>query len=79
MMLNGSTMEMNVRLFHEQRECLPNGQWTDWHPLDLNNAQAGLLVGQRFQRRVNGRSTGVMIFDDDPGVKYVLDREMVAP
>ena len=78
-MLNGSAMEMNVTLFHEQRECLPNGKWTDWHPLDLNNAQAGLSAGQRFQRRVNGRSTGVMIFDDAPGVKFELDRETVAP
>ena len=74
-----SDLEVSVTLFHEQRERLPSGKWTDWHPLDLNNAQAGLSTGQRFQRRVNGRATGVMIFDDTPGVKFVLDRQMVAP
>ena len=78
-MLRGSAMEVSVMLYHEQREYLTSGKWTDWHPLDLNNAQAGLSAGQRFQRRVNGKATGVLIFDDTPGAIFAFDREMVAP
>lgn len=78
-MIYGPPVEFTITLHHEQRERLPNGEWTDWHPLDLNDAQKGLSVGQRFQRRVNGRSTGIMIYHDAPGVKFQLDRELVAP
>ena len=77
-MLNEAPLEFNITLIHEQRERLPNGEWTDWHPLDLNDAQAGLSVGQRFQRRVNGRPTGIMIYHDAPGTKFQLDHELVA-
>ncbi|MYE55363.1 MAG: hypothetical protein F4X34_09250 [Chloroflexi bacterium] len=63
----------------EQREMKPDGSWTEWHPLDLNDAQKGLFVGQRFQRRVNGRCTGIMIYDDTPGIRFELDHELVAP
>ena len=75
----GPPIEFTFTFTTEQRERLPNGEWTDWHPLDLNNAQEGLSIGQRFQRRVNGRSTGVMIYHDIPGVKFQLDHELVAP
>ena len=75
----GTSIEFEVTLFHEQRELMSNGEWTDWHPMDLDDAQKGLSVGQRFQRRVNGRRTGIMIYDDAPGVRFKLDRELVAP
>ena len=78
-MLHGPPIEFTITLRHEQRERLPNGKWTDWHPLDLNDAQKALSIGQRFQRRVNGRTTGIMIYHDTPGVKFRLDRELVAP
>ena len=72
-------VEFTVTLFHEQRERLSADEWTDWHPMDLNDAQKGLSVGQRFQRRVNGRCTGIMIYDDTPGVRFEIDHEAVAP
>ena len=75
----GTSTEFEVTLFHEQRELMSSGEWTDWHPMDLNDAQKGLSVGQRFQRRVNGRRTGIMIYDDTPGVRFQLDHELVAP
>ena len=78
-MLYGPQMEFTITLRHEQRERLPSGEWTDWHPLDLKDAQKGLVVGQRFQRRVNGKTTGVMIYHDTPGVKFQMDYELVAP
>lgn len=78
-MLYGPPMDFTITLRLEQRECLPNGDWTAWHPLDLNDAQNGLAVGQRFQRRVNGKTTGVMIYHDTPGVKFQLDYELAAP
>ena len=75
----GPPIEFTITLRYEQRERLPNGEWTEWHPLNLNDAQAGLTVGQRFQRRVNDRTTEVMIFNDTPGIKFQLDLELVAP
>lgn len=71
-------VEFTITLFHEQRERLTTGEWTDWHPMDLNDAQRGLFVGQRFQRRVNGRCTEIMIYDDTPGVRFEIDKA-VAP
>ena len=56
----------------EQREMKPDGSWTEWHPLDLRNMSEGLEVGQRFQRRVNGEPTKVMIYSKVPG-RYPLD------
>ena len=78
-MVVSSPIEITATLFLEQRERLSNGQWTEWHPLNLNNAQEGLFVGQRFQRRANGSPTGIMIFDDTPGAKFQTDPEAVAP
>ena len=66
-------------ILNEQREMNSDGSWTDWHSMDLNDAQKGLFVGQRFQRRVNGRCMGIMIYDDTPGVRFKLDHESVAP
>lgn len=74
-----TSMEFTVALYHEQRELLSNGEWTDWHPMDLDDAQKSLSVGQRFQRRVNGRRTGIMIYDDTPGVRFQLDHKVIAP
>ena len=74
-----TSTEFTVALYHEQREFLSNGEWTDWHPMDLDDAQKGLSVGQRFQRRVNGRRTGIMIYDDTPGVRFQLDHVLDAP
>ena len=75
MMQVEAPVEFTVTLFHEQRERLSSGEWTDWHPMDLNDAQKGLFVGQRFQRRVNGRCTEVMVYDDTPG-RYPLDESV---
>ena len=75
----GTSIEFKVTLLHEQRELMSNGEWTDWHPMDLDNAQKGLSAGQRFQRRVNGRRTGIMIYNDTSGVRFSIDHELVAP
>lgn len=79
MLTAAPSTEFVVRLLHEQRERLSNGEWTDWHPMNMLDMQEGLIVGQRFQRRINGRTTGVMIFHDTPGVKFQIDSETVAP
>ncbi len=54
---------------------MPDGSWTGWHPLNLLNMSEGLEEGQRFQRRLNGEPTSVMIFSNAPG-PYLVDKSV---
>ena len=56
-----------ITMRSEQREMTPDGLWTEWHPLNLLNMSEGLEEGQRFQRRLNGEPTSVMIFRNGSG------------
>ena len=58
-----------ITMRSEQRVMMPDGSWTEWHLLNMSE---GLEVGQRFQRRVNGKPTKVMIYGKAPG-RYPLD------
>ena len=66
----GGDLEMatyTITMRSEQRVMMPDGLWTEWHPLNLLNMSEGLEEGQRFQRRLNGKPTSVMIYRNGPG------------
>ena len=64
-----------ITMRSEQREMTPDGVWTEWHPLNLLNMSEGLEEEQRFQRRLNGEPTSVMIFRSGPG-QYTVDESV---
>lgn len=64
-----------ITMRSEQREMTPDGVWTEWHPLNLLNMSEGLEEEQRFQRRLNGKPTSVMIFRGGPG-SYRVDESV---
>ena len=56
-----------ITMRSEQRVMMPDGRWTEWHPQNLLNMSEALEEEQRFQRRLNGKPTNVMIYRNGPG------------